>query len=95
MCTVGKIGVGRISQTRQKIDENVTIIHCYGKTKVQTLYNRMDIMIDKCWDTIMQMVNSDCPRPSKCLCSSSPFLETLKNFPKSSIKWLNLEQQGL
>ena len=33
---------------------------------------------------------SDCPRPSKCLCSSSPFLETLKSFPESSIKWLNL-----
>ena len=63
---------------------------CYGKANVQIPYNRMGIMIDKCWDTTMQMVNSDCPRPSKCLCSSSPFLETLKSFPESSIKWLNL-----
>ena len=33
MCTVGKKGVGRISQTRQKIDENVTIIHVMARPK--------------------------------------------------------------
>ena len=31
MCTVGKKGVGRISQTRQKIDEAVTILHVMSR----------------------------------------------------------------
>lgn len=80
---------------RQDIDEAAHQLNIVIRPMFKWYTIVWALWLIKCWNATMQMISSECPRPSRCWCCSSPFPETLRNFPKSTINCLNLEQQGL